>query len=159
VLCSEIPHAKFIRLPAAHLSNLEQPRSFTSAMLDFLISDQRSPTERGFEVRRRVLGNAHVDKSVATTTDFTRDFQNLITHYAWGEIWSRPLLDDRTRRLLVLALMAAMGRWEEFRMHVSAGLVHELEMCDLKEVLLLVAVYAGVPAANTAFHLVQQDLA
>jgi len=158
VLAREIPDAKSVRLPAAHLSNLEQPRSFTAALLGFLLCDHRSSTERGFEVRRRVLGDAHVDKSIAATTDFTRDFQDLITRYAWGEVWSRPLLDDRTRRLSVLALMAALGRWEEFRMHLSAGLSHELESCDLKEVLLLVALYAGLPAANTAFHLAQEEL-
>jgi len=100
-----------------------------------------------------------VDKAIANTTDFTRDFQDLITHYAWGEIWTRPLLDDRMRRLLVIALMAAIGRWEEFRLHLTAGLDHELETCDVKEVLLLVAVYAGVPAANTAFHVVQEEIA
>lgn len=158
ILARGIPNAKAVRLPAAHLSNLEQPRSFTAAVLEFLLSDERSSTERGFEVRRRVLGDAHVDRSIAATTDFTRDFQNLITRYAWGEIWSRPLLDDRTRRMLILAIMAALGRWEEFRMHLTAGLNRELENCDLKEVLLLVALYAGVPAANTAFHLAQEEV-
>jgi 3-oxoadipate enol-lactonase/4-carboxymuconolactone decarboxylase len=158
VLAHKIPNARSVRLAAAHLSNLEQPHSFTAAVLDFLLSDQQSSTMRGFEVRRRVLGDAHVDKSIANTTEFTRDFQDLITRYAWGEIWSRPLLDDRTRRMLVLALMAAIGRWEEFRMHLAAGLNRELEVCDLKEVLLLVALYAGLPAANTAFHLAQQEL-
>ena len=159
VLARLIPNARSVRLPAAHLSNLEQPRSFTAAVLDFLLSDPNDTTIKGSAVRRKVLGDAHVDKAIAATTDFTRAFQDLITRYAWGEIWSRPLLDDRTRRLLVLALMAAMGRWEEFRMHLSAGLNHELEICDLKEVLLLVALYAGLPAANTAFHLVEQQLA
>jgi len=159
VLAQEIPNAKSVHLAAAHLSNLEQPHSFTAAVLEFLVSDQRSSTSRGSEVRRRVLGDAHVDKSIAAATDFTRDFQDLITRYAWGEIWSRPLLDDRTRRLIVLALMAAMGRWEEFRMHLAAGLNHELEVCDLKEALLLVALYAGLPAANTAFQHAQERLA
>jgi 3-oxoadipate enol-lactonase/4-carboxymuconolactone decarboxylase len=155
VLAFEIPNAKSVRLPAAHLSNLEQPRSFTVALLTFLVGGS---TEKGVEVRRRVLGDAHVDKSIAATTDFTRDFQDLITRYAWGDVWSRPLLDDRTRRLLVLALMAGTGRWEEFRMHLRAGLSRELESCDLKEVLLLVALYAGLPAANTAFHLADEEV-
>ena len=106
--------------------------------------------------RRRVLGDAHVDRAVANTNDFNRDFQDLITRYAWAELWSRPLLDDRTRRLLVLGLMAAMGRWEEFRMHLAAGLQNEFELCEVKESLLLVAVYAGLPAANTAFHIAQE---
>lgn len=158
VLAHSIPNAKPVRLAAAHLSNMEQPHSFTTAVLNFLLSDPRSSTEKGLEVRRRVLGDTHVDKSIANTTDFTRDFQDLITRYAWGEIWSRPLLDDRTRRMIVLALMAAIGRWEEFRMHLAAGLNRELEICDLKEVLLLVALYAGLPAANTASHLAQQEL-
>ena len=80
-------------------------------------------------------------------------FQDLITRYAWGDIWSRPGLDLRTRRLLVLAITAATGRWEEFRLHVRTGLAHELEWCDLEEVLLQTAVYAGVPAANTGLAL------
>ena len=158
VLAREIPNAEAIRLPAAHLSNLEQPRSFTAAILGFLLADQRPSAERGFEVRRRVLGDAHVDRAIAATNDLTRDFQDLITCYAWGEVWSRPYLDDRARRLIVLALMAAMGRWEEFRMHLKAGLSHELESCDVKEVLLLVAIYAGLPAANTAFHFAQEEI-
>ncbi len=159
VLARRISNAKAVRLAAAHLSNLEQPRSFTTAVLDFLQSDQRDAVTRGFDVRRRVLGDAHVDRSIAATTDLTREFQDLITRYAWGEVWSRPLLDDRTRRMIVLALMAALGRWEEFRMHLAAGLNHELESCDLKEVLLLVALYAGLPAANTAFHFAQEQIA
>ena len=157
VLAGEIPNAKSVRLPAAHLSNAERPRSFTAALLEFLLPQEKG--EKGLKVRRRVLGDAHVDNAIAHTTDFTRDFQDLITRYAWGEIWARPLLDDRIRRLLVIALMAAMGRWEEFRMHLAAGLDRELEICDVKEALLLVAVYAGLPAANTAFHLAQEEVA
>lgn len=158
-LARTIPNTRTVHLDAAHLSNLERPHSFTAALLEFVLSDQRGVTVKGLEVRRRVLGDAHVDRSIAATSDFTRDFQDLITRYAWGEVWSRPLLDDRTRRLLVLALMAANARWEEFRMHLAAGLNDELEACDVKEVLLLVALYAGLPAANTAFHLLQQQLA
>jgi alkylhydroperoxidase/carboxymuconolactone decarboxylase family protein YurZ len=110
-------------------------------------------------VRRAVLGEAQVDASVAATTAFTREFQELVTRLPWGTIWSRPGLDRRTRRLLVLTTTAALGRWEEFRLHVCTGLSHELEECDLKELLLQVAVYAGVPAANTAFHIAAQELA
>ena len=157
VLAKQIPNAKAVHLPTAHLSNLEQPRSFTAALLEFLLGPaQPGSTDAGFASRRRVLGDAHVDRAVANANDFNRDFQDLITRYAWGELWMRPLLDDRTRRLLVLALMAAMGRWEELRLHLAAGLQHELEVCDLKEILLLVAIYAGLPAANTAFHIAQE---
>ena len=95
VLASGIPGAQAVRLPAAHLSNIDQPHSFTAALLRFLLADPRSSTDRGFEVRRRVLGDAHVDRSIASATDLTRDFQELITCYAWGEVWSRPFLDDR----------------------------------------------------------------
>jgi 3-oxoadipate enol-lactonase/4-carboxymuconolactone decarboxylase len=158
ILANEIPNAAAVRLPAAHLSNMEQPRSFTSAVLEFLLSSSRPPAEQGEKVRRSVLGNAHVERAIAAATDFNRDFQQLITTYAWGTIWTRPLLDTRTRRLLVLAMMASLGRWEEFRMHVAAGLEHELEACDLKEILLLVAIYAGVPAANTAFQIAGEEL-
>jgi len=158
ILARDIPGARAVRLPAAHLSNLERPRSFTAALLDFLRpdTDSQDARESGFKVRRKVLGDAHVDRAIAATTDLTRDFQELITRYAWGAIWTRPGLDQRTRRLLVLCLMAALGRWEEFRMHLRAGLAHELEPCDLKEMLLQTAIYAGVPAANTGFHIAQE---
>jgi 3-oxoadipate enol-lactonase/4-carboxymuconolactone decarboxylase len=105
-----------------------------------------------------VLGDEHVDRAAATTTDFNRDFQDLITRFAWGAIWSRAGLDRRTRRLLVLAITASTGRWDEFRLHVRTGLRHELESCDLEEVLLQTAVYAGVPAANTGFHVAREEM-
>jgi alkylhydroperoxidase/carboxymuconolactone decarboxylase family protein YurZ len=92
------------------------------------------------------------------TTEFTRDFQYLITRYAWGTIWSRPGLERRIRRLLVFAITAALGRWEEFRLHVRAALSHGMEPCDIKETLLQVAIYAGVPAANTAFQIANEEL-
>ena len=114
--------------------------------------------EEGMKVRREVLGDEHVDRSMERATEFTREFQELITRYAWGTIWTRPGLDVRTRRLLVLAMMAALGRWEEFRLHVSSGLSHGLETSDIKEVLLQTAIYAGVPVANTGFYIAQEEL-
>ena len=159
VLSTAIPGARAVRLPAAHVSNLERPRSFTAALLDFLVPAAAGTVEAGQRVRRAALGDAHVDRSIAAATDFTRDFQALITRFAWGTIWARPGLDHRTRRLLVVAATAALGRWEEFRLHVRAGLAAELEPCDLEEVLLQVAVYAGVPAANTAFQIASEELA
>ena len=158
ILAREISGAKAVHLPTAHLSNLEKPRSFTAAVLEFLLPQADNPLQAGFEVRRAVLGDAHVDKSIAATTDLTREFQELITRYAWGTIWTRPALDPRTRRLLVLAITAALGRWEEFTLHLRAGLAHELELCDLKEVLLQTAIYAGVPAANTGFHIASEQI-
>jgi 3-oxoadipate enol-lactonase/4-carboxymuconolactone decarboxylase len=151
VLARVIADARVVHLPAAHLSNIETPRAFTAALMDFLLPRDPDVHAAGMKVRRAVLGDAHVDKALASTTN-SEAFQDLIARYAWGSIWTRPGLDVRTRRLLVLAMTAAMGRWEEFRLHVRTGLRHELEWCDLEEVLLQTAIYAGVPAANTAFH-------
>ena len=159
-LAQEIPGAKALHLPAAHLSNLERPHSFTAALLEFLLPQpdaNADSLQTGLAVRRAVLGDAHVDRAIANTTEFTREFQELITRYAWGAIWSRPELDWRTRRLLALSITGSLGRWEEFALHVRAGLATDLELCDLKEVLLQTAVYAGVPAANTGFRIVAEQ--
>lgn len=115
--------------------------------------DERERHEKGMSRRRKVLGNKWVDKAVANQNDFNREFQDLITRYAWGEIWTRPHFDDRTRRLVVLGSMVALGRWEEFRLHVRAAMVEGgFSKEDIKELLLQQAIYCGVPAANTAFH-------
>ncbi len=161
ILAREIPGAKSLHLAAAHLSNIERPRSFTTALLEFLLPQPSENADRlraGMEIRREVLGDAHVDKAIAATTEFNREFQELITRYAWGTIWSRPELDRRTRCLLVLAITASLGRWEEFALHIRAGLAGDLELCDVKEVLLQTAIYAGVPAANTAFQIVNDQI-
>jgi 3-oxoadipate enol-lactonase/4-carboxymuconolactone decarboxylase len=161
-LAQEIPGAKALHLAAAHLSNLERPRSFTTSLLEFLLPQPKANADSlqtGLEVRRAVLGDAHVDKAIAGTTEFTMEFQELITRYAWGTIWSRPQLDRRTRRLLALSITASLGRWEEFALHVRAGLASELELCDLKEVLLQTAVYAGAPAANIGFKIAAEQIA
>ena len=159
LLAEAIPGARGVHLDAGHLSNLERPRAFNAAVLDFVVAAPSDTTAAGLEVRRAVLGDTHVDRAIAAQTDFNRAFQDLITRYAWGTIWTRPGLDRPTRRLLVLAMTAAMGRWEEFRLHVRTGLAGELSEADLQEVLLQVAVYAGVPAANTAFHIAAEELA
>jgi 3-oxoadipate enol-lactonase/4-carboxymuconolactone decarboxylase len=156
VLESKILHARGVRLNTAHLSNLEQPRSFSAALHAFLPAARTDLHESGMRVRRAVLGDAHVDKALASAAT-TPEFQEFITRFAWGTIWTRPGLDIRTRRLLVLAMTAAMGRWEEFRLHVRTGLAHELEWCDLEEVLLQASVYAGVPAGNTGLHAAAEE--
>ena len=107
--------------------------------------------ERGMKVRRQVLGDAHVDRAVGNTTPFDQDFQRYITETAWGDVWARPGLDHRTRHLVTLAVLAALGREAEFEMHVRATRNTGVTPDDLKEVLMHVAVYAGVPAANSAF--------
>jgi 3-oxoadipate enol-lactonase / 4-carboxymuconolactone decarboxylase len=159
IMADAIAGSVAVRLPAGHISNLETPHSFSAALHAFLIPPAADPLSAGFAVRRSVLGDMHVDRAVGSTTPFTAAFQDLITRYAWGTIWTRPGLDLRTRRLLVLAMMAATGRWEEFRLHVRTGLAGELEQCDLEEVLLQVAIYAGVPAANTGFQVASEELA
>ena len=159
VLAREIPNTRSVRLAAAHLSNIERPRSFTGALLDFLWQAPADPLQAGEKIRRAVLGDAHVDSAIAKATDFNREFQQLIMRYGWGAIWTRPGLDVRTRRLLALAMMGALGRWEEFRMHIRTGLTRELEIPDLKETLLEMAIYSGVPAANTAFQIAKEELA
>ncbi|MEG3635851.1 MULTISPECIES: 4-carboxymuconolactone decarboxylase [Micromonospora] len=114
--------------------------------------------EAGMAVRRQVLGDAHVDRAVAGTDEFTTDFQDLITRYAWGEIWTREGLDRRTRSCVTLAVLATLHHDEELAMHVRAALRNGLTPDEVKEVLLQVAVYAGVPAANRAFKVAQETL-
>ena len=118
--------------------------------------DQRR--DRGMAARRAVLGEDHVDRATAATTGFTADFQDLITRYAWGEIWTRPGLDRRTRSCITLAMLATLGHDEELAMHVRAALRNGLTAEEIKEVLLQVAIYSGVPAANRAFKVAQQAL-
>jgi 3-oxoadipate enol-lactonase/4-carboxymuconolactone decarboxylase len=108
--------------------------------------------------RREVLGDDHVDRAIARTTDFTREFQDLITRYAWGEIWTRPGLDRRTRSCITLTALIALGRDEELALHVRAALRNGLSADEIKEVLLHAAIYCGVPAANTAFAVAQRVL-
>ena len=102
-------------------------------------------------VRREVLGDEWVDRAQANRNSFTAEFQDFITRYAWGEVWSRPGLDRRSRSMMTLTLMIALGRWDEFRLHVRAALNNGLTVAEIKEVILHSAIYAGVPAANSAF--------
>ena len=105
----------------------------------------------GMEVRRKILGDAHVDRANARTKSYSREFQDMIVRYGWGEIWTRPGFDHRTRRILVLGTMMGLGRWEEFRMHLRAALEGGMSIADIKEIFLQQAIYCGVPAANHAF--------
>ena len=114
--------------------------------------------DRGMEVRREVLGDEHVDNAIAKTTDFTRDFQDLITRNAWGEIWTRPGLDRRMRSAITMTALIALGHFEELAMHVRAARRNGLSHDEIKEVLLQSAVYCGVPAANRAFAIADRVL-
>ena len=114
--------------------------------------------DRGMEVRREVLGDEHVDAAIAKTTDFTRDFQDLITRNAWGEIWTRPGLDRRMRSAITMTALIDLGHFEELAMHVRAARRNGLSDDEIKEVLLQSAVYCGVPAANRAFAIADRVL-
>jgi 4-carboxymuconolactone decarboxylase len=112
--------------------------------------------EEGMRVRREVLGDEHVDRAVERTTDLTRDFQELITRYAWGEIWTRPGLDRRTRSAITITALVARGQFDELALHIRAARRNGLSWEEIEEVLLQSAIYCGVPAANSAFHVLQR---
>lgn len=148
----------------AHLAPAEAPGTVAALIRQHLLGEAPPalPSARydaGMTVRREVLGDAHVDRATAAATDFTRDFQDLITEYAWGEIWTRPGLDRRSRSLITLTAMVARGHHEEFAMHVRAALRNGLTVEEIKELLLQTAIYCGVPDANTAFRIAQGVLA
>ena len=122
--------------------------------------DERERYERGMARRRKVLGGAWVDRANARKNAFTEEFQDFITRCAWGEVWTRPHYDERTRRILVIGTMVALGRWEEFKLHVRAAVAEGgFSADDIKEIILQQAIYCGVPAANHAFKLAGEIVA
>ena len=121
--------------------------------------DERERFEAGMRVRREVLGDAHVDRSLARLNAFTEEFQDLIVRYAWGEVWTRPGLERRTRSLVTLAMLVALNRSEEFQMHVRAAITNGLGRDEIREVLLMTAIYCGLPAANAAFRMAEDVFA
>ncbi|MER6117606.1 4-carboxymuconolactone decarboxylase [Streptomyces sp. NPDC001743] len=165
-LADAVRGSTLVELPgASHLANVERPGAVTAALLSHFAAgagagDDASRHAAGLAVRRTVLGNAHVDRALARTTPFTAVFQDFITRYAWGEVWTRPGLDHRTRRCLTLTALVALGHHEELAMHLRAALVSgDLTPEDVQEVLLQAAVYCGVPAANGAFAAADRILA
>jgi 3-oxoadipate enol-lactonase/4-carboxymuconolactone decarboxylase len=122
------------------------------------MTPEDSPYDRGMKVRREVLGDEHVDRTIGRTTGFTADFQDLITRYAWGEIWSRPGLDRKTRSCITLTALVALGRLDELELHVRAAVRNGLTEQEIGEVFLQSAVYCGAPAANSAFAVAQRVL-
>jgi 4-carboxymuconolactone decarboxylase len=121
--------------------------------------DERERYDRGMAVRREVLGNAHVDRTLSSKTGFNAEFQELITRYAWGEIWTRPGLPRHTRSLATLAMLVALDRGDELRLHLRASANNGVTRDEIKELLMQCAIYCGVPAANSAFHLAQEVFA
>jgi 4-carboxymuconolactone decarboxylase len=121
--------------------------------------EDRERYERGLNKRRQALGSAYVDRTLAARTSFTSEFQEIIIRNAWGEIWTRPHFDDRTRRILVIGTLVALDKWDEFRLHVRAALTEGgFSADDLKEILLQQSIYCGVPAANHAFKVAGEIL-
>jgi 3-oxoadipate enol-lactonase/4-carboxymuconolactone decarboxylase len=143
---------------ASHIPTVERPDAVADAMLRFLAPVPEDRYEAGLAVRRQVLGEAHVARATAAITDLDREFQAFITRTAWGSIWVRPHFDRRTRSLLTLAMMASLGHHEEFKLHVRASRNTGATPADIAEMLLQVAVYAGVPAANSAFKITKETL-
>jgi len=155
-IADAVPGARLAIVPAAaHLGNIQQPTAFTGLIIDHLRPDRRT---LGMSVRRSVLGDEHVDRAVAGTTEFTRPFQEYITEGAWGTVWSRPGLDRRTRSAVTLAALTALRAHEELPMHVRAARRHGLSEAEIAEILLHTAVYAGAPAANAAFAIAKRTL-
>ncbi|TNY36016.1 3-oxoadipate enol-lactonase [Thermomonospora catenispora] len=160
-LADAIPGAGLVEVAgAAHLAGVERPGPVTAALVDHLSAgtDDGSRHAAGMAVRRAVLGDAHVDRAVARTSEFTAPFQDLITRYAWGEIWTRPGLDRKTRSCITLTALVARGHLEELAMHVRAALRNGLTPEEIGEVLLQSAIYCGVPAANSAFAVADRVL-
>jgi 4-carboxymuconolactone decarboxylase len=120
--------------------------------------DERDRYEMGMRLRRHILGDEHVNRAEAAKDSVDQDFQDLITRYAWGEIWTRPGLPQRTRSLLTIGLMVALNRGDELRMHLKAALKNGVTIEEIREVLLHCAIYCGVPAANSAFHIAKEVL-
>jgi 3-oxoadipate enol-lactonase/4-carboxymuconolactone decarboxylase len=152
-IADEIPRARLRVIEhARHIAVAERADEFNRVLRAFLHE------EAGMRTRRQVLGDAHVDAAIDRTTDFTADFQDLITRYAWGEIWTRPGLDRRMRSAITLTALVAGGHENELAMHTRAALRNGLTPDEIKEILLQTAVYCGVPAANSAFAIAQRTI-
>ena len=154
--------ARIVVPGAAHIATIEAPDAVTDAMRRFLLPAVAEGTDfhaAGMAVRRRVLGDAHVDRAAAAMTDLDRDFQAFITRTAWGGVWTRPGLDLRTRSMLVLTILASLGHHEELRLHLNATRNTGATPADILEVMMHVAAYAGIPAGNSAMRIAKEVLA
>lgn len=159
-LANEIPGADFVLLPhVAHQAPAEAPAAVAD-VIRARVADPGRPgaTSAAMAVRREVLGDAHVDRAIASTTPFTADFQDFITKTAWGEIWTRPGLDRRMRSAITISALVTRGHWDELAMHVKAARRNGLSEEEISEILLQLAVYASIPNANQAFHVAQKAL-
>lgn len=157
-----VQHGRFVVLErSAHLPPVEQPTDTADLIrgqLDQVAAPRPDTRAAGMRVRREVLGDDHVERASAAITDFTADFQEFITRYAWGEVWTRPYLDRRSRSMITLTALIALGHHDEFAMHVRAARTNGLSIEEIREVILNAAIYCGVPAANTAYKIAAQVL-
>jgi 3-oxoadipate enol-lactonase/4-carboxymuconolactone decarboxylase len=169
-IAAAIPGAKLASLPTGHLSPIERPDALAGLLADLvsgvvgevdeMAAGRDALFDAGIANRRKVLGDAWVDRALAKKGGFAWEFQQFITRFAWSEVWGRPGLDHRTRRIIVLSITIALGRWEEFRLHTRAALEQKgLTEEEVREVLIQSAIYAGVPAANTAFAMTDEIMA
>jgi 3-oxoadipate enol-lactonase/4-carboxymuconolactone decarboxylase len=160
---AKIAGSQLVELPTAHISSSDAPARVAKLIVDFCLDapplTEQERYDTGLGKRKQTLGEDYVASRLANTTDFNREFQTFITQYAWGSIWTRGVLPDETRRLLVLAMTATGARWDEYQIHLRAALDAGLEETTLREVLMQIAIYSGVPAANTAFYAAQAMLA
>lgn len=153
-LVSQIPDATLSVLPARHLSATELPEQFASLLIQFIVGE--TTFERGMHVRRTVLGNAHVDKATNNINEFNGEFQNFISNYAWGEIWTRPGLSKHNRSLITIAMLIALNRKAELQMHIRAAFNNGVTKDEIKEVIMQSGLYCGLPAANDAIHTAEE---
>jgi 3-oxoadipate enol-lactonase / 4-carboxymuconolactone decarboxylase len=163
-LCEQIPGARYAIVRGAHLCNIEDAAGFNDTVLSFLggsvsQGDERERYATGLATRRAVLGDAYVDRSLQRLNPFNHEFQDLITRYAWGEIWSRPGLPRHTRSLLTISMLVALRQDHELALHVRAARNNGVTREEIMEVLLQSSIYCGVPAANAAFRVAEEVLA
>jgi 3-oxoadipate enol-lactonase/4-carboxymuconolactone decarboxylase len=160
-IATAIAGATLLEWDTYHISSSIEPALFGNTLVEYCLTSANDKADmglytQGLERRRQVLGADYVEQRLSSATDLTRDFQRFITEYAWGAVWTRGVLPDDTRRLLVLTAAATGGRWEEYRLHLRAALDAGMEPIVIKEALIQLAIYAGVPAANTAFAIAQE---
>lgn len=153
-LVNRIPNTTLKVLPARHLSATELPKEYAEILIEFFTG--KSTFEKGMHVRRSVLGDAHVDRANTKINDFNADFQSFITNYAWGEVWTRPNLSKHNRSLITMAMLIALNRQTEFKMHVRAAFNNGVTVDEIKEVIMQSALYCGLPAANEAIHAAEE---
>jgi len=153
-LVQHIPDAALSILPARHLSATELPAQFASLLIQFIVGN--TTFEKGMHVRRTVLGDAHVDRATNNSNEFNGEFQEFISNYAWGEIWTRPGLSKHNRSLITIAMLIALNRKAELQMHIRAAFNNGVTKNEIKEVIMQSALYCGLPAANEAIHTAEE---